>query len=226
MVNNNFFFDDENVVAEDLVNSLGSPEDIAQVKRNPLLRSRAALRLVLDRADGLDADTLASARLSFAFVSLAFGDFAVALEAAEKTLEMETASVLPRLHDRHVATARMYAAEACCRLGEYSNAMAHLRGDVHDDPYFYQLASQLSGVTLETASANDKGKRCLAKTQAIVLSSACAIAAAMGDPTAKQLAHSANSMDSGRAYARRALIYTLLREGNLSSSLNMLLTLR
>jgi hypothetical protein len=58
------------------------------------------------------------------------------------------------------------------------------------------------------------------------LSSACAIAAAMGDPTAKQLAHSANSMDSSRTYARRALIYTLLREGNLSSSLNMLLTLR
>lgn len=224
-MNNNFFFDDDNVVSEDLVKSLGSPEDIAQVKRNPLLRGRAALQLVLDRSDELDADTLASTLLSFSFVSLAFGEFTVALDAATKTLEMDIKSVLPRLNDRHVATARMYAAEASCRLGEYSAAMAHLHGDVHDDPYFYQLASQLSGVTLETAAASDKGKRCLAKTQAIVLSSACAIAAAMGDPTAKQLAHSANSMDSGRTYARRALIYTLLREGNLSSSLNMLLTL-
>lgn len=232
---NIMFNDDIGVVREELASELASPEDIEQVKRNPLLRARWALEFAVDQADGkLGADDLSSARLSLAFTYLAFGDHRLALEHAKVVLASseptEERSATGRMRRRQLATARMYAAEASCELGASDKAMAFLVGDGKDDA-FDRLASHLSGVSFETA-VNESGKRRLAKAQTMVKSSACTVSATMNNPAAKQLANSANAMEdaycssSKRGFARRALIFTLLREGNQSSALNMLLSLR
>jgi hypothetical protein len=237
VVDNALFNDDVGVVREELEPTLGSLEDMAQVKRNPLLRARASLEYSVQKGDELVPDALVTARLSLAYVYLSFGEHRRALEMAKLVLDKaEDASasstdVTHILHKRQIATARMYAAEASCKLGEMVDSMKYLVGDGKDDA-FDRLASDLGGVTLETASTNGKGKRRLAKAQAMVRSSACAVTANMGNPAAKQLANSANAMedvyseDRERSSARRALIYTLLREGHQSSALTMLLSLR
>jgi hypothetical protein len=134
----------------------------------------------------------------------------------------------------HMATARIYAAEAeaSCALGEMVESMKYFVIDGKEDA-FDRLASDLSGVTLETAAGNGKGKRRLAKAQAMVHSSACAVTAAMGNTqAANQLANSANAMEDAHAHnrerssARRAPIYALLRDGHQSPALNLLLSSR
>jgi hypothetical protein len=219
------------------------------VQRNPLLRARASLEHALEHADKLEWNALIAVRLSLAYVYLAFQDYHMALNMAKSVIE-NTGSVSINNNNNHdknfhagdsaaariqwkkqAATARMYAAEASCALGELTDAMKYLVGDGKDDA-FDRLASDLGGVTMETASASVKGKHRLARAQAAVRSSACAVTAAMGNPAAKQLGNSANAMedvyssDRERSSARRALIYTLLREGHQSSALNMLLSLR
>lgn len=241
VIDNSVFSDDVGVVREEIVAVLGSPEDIEQVKRNPLLRGLASLEHVMQNEDQLESDALTSARLSISYIYLAFGDHRRALDMANVVLESMSSIMLNennksdsvhRLHKCQVANARMYAAEASCALDDMTGAMKLLVGDGKDDA-FDRLASDLSGVTFETASASDQAKRSLAKAQTMVRSSACAVTAAMGNNrAAKQLAHSANAMEDAyssnreRSSARRALIYTLLREGNQSSALTMLFSLR
>ena len=59
------------------------------------------------------------------------------------------------------ATARMYAAEACCCLGDAVQALTFLAGD--EQEYAVDcLASDLGGVTVERASVSSYGKRRLA----------------------------------------------------------------
>ena len=229
--------DDIDVIRENLVEVVGSPEDMEQVKRTPLLRARAALDHVVSHGANLDSETLIAARLSLAYVSLAFRDYKQALAISRLVLETKelspgVAGVTRRLHDRQMATARMYAAESSCALGEMVESMKYLVGDGKEDA-FDRLASDLSGVTLETAASNGKGKRRLARGQTMVRSSACAVTAAMGNTqAAKQLAHSASAMEDayasnrGRSSARRALIYALLRDGHQSPALNLLMSLR
>jgi hypothetical protein len=241
VVNNNAFRDNVVDTQEELVAALGSPEDVEQVKRNPLLRARVSLQHAIQNGDRLESDALVSARLSLCYVELAFGNFHNALALAKGILDTVEAIIaadivesdgMRRLHKRQVATAAMYAAEASCSLGKMSDAITFLAGDGNDDDdAFDQLASNLSGVTLEMASTSDPAKRRLAKAQTMVRSSACAITAAMGNTrVAKQLAHTANAMEDiyssnrERSSARRALIYTLLRERNQSSALTMLLS--
>jgi hypothetical protein len=238
VVDNALFSDDLGVIREELAPLIASKEDLEQVRRNPLLRALACLERVLqyDEAE-VGSDTLMSTRLSLSYVCLAFGNCRRALEMAKVVLETtepdsSTDKVARLLYNRQMATARMYAAEASCRLEEMVNAMKYLVGDGKDDA-FDRLASDLSGVTFETASTNGIGKRRLAKAQTMVRSSACAVTAAMGNTqAAKQLANSANAMEDAysanreRSSARRALIYTLMREGHQSSALTMLLSLR
>lgn len=232
------FNDDGGVVREELETTLGSSEDMAQVKRNPLLRARASLEYAVEKGDELGPDALVSAQLSLAYVYLSFGEHRRALEVTKLVLDKadevgaeNTDVTRTVLHKRQIATARMYAAEASCKSGDMISSIKYLVGDGKDDA-FDRLASDLGGVTLETASTNGKGKRRLAKAQAMVRSSACAVTATMGNPAAKQLANSATAMedayseDRERSSARRALIYTLLREGHQSSALTMLLSLR
>lgn len=239
VIDNSMLSDDIEIAEETLVLELGSRADLEQIRRSPLLRARAALQLVLDQSD-LDPDTLASARVSLAYIMLAFHNFEQALEISQLILNDETiltqvgkGDIARRLYyKRLVATARLYAAEASCALGDTVESMKYLVGDGKDDA-FDRLASDLSGVTLETAAGNGKGKRRLAKAQATVRSCACAVSAAMGNAqAAKQLANSANAMEDAyasnreRSSARRALIYALLRDGHQSPALNLLLSLR
>jgi hypothetical protein len=220
-----------------VVEVVGSTADLEQVRKSPLLRARAALERVNSHESGLDSVTLTSARLSLAYVSLAFRDYQRALDVSKVVLEAEKVpagadEVTRRLYDRQMATARMYAAEASCALGEMIDSMKFLVGDGKEDA-FDRLASDLGGVTLETAAGNGKGKRRLAKAQTMVRSSACAVTAAMGNSqAAKQLANSANAMEDAyasnreRSSARRALIYALLRDGHRSPALTLLMSLR
>jgi hypothetical protein len=126
----------------------------------------------------------------------------------------------------------MYAAEASCALGDAAKARTYLLGDGKGDS-IDRLASDLGGVTLETAAANGKGKRRLARAQTMVRSSVSAATAAMGNSTAaKQLAMQAQAMEDAyesnreKSSARRALVYCLLREGNHAAALSLLQSLR
>lgn len=202
-----------------------------------MLRARASLAHAMNFPDELGPDALASARLTMAYVQLAFREFEKALEGATLVLEIPEPSdqddaLSCRVHKRRMATARMYAAEASCAVGESVEAMKFLVGDGQDDA-FDRLASELGGVTIETAATNGKGKRRLAKAQSMVRSSASAATAVMGNLTAaKQLAMSAQAMEDAyatnreRSSARRALIYCLLRGGNDGAALSILRSLR
>lgn len=237
VIDNSLFSDDAGAKDEEIEPNLASQEDLEQVNRNPLVRARACLEHALQFQPSLSSSELASARLSLAFVCLSFGCYGRALELSKLVLDSiepskDADEITQRLYHRQIATARMYAAEASCAIGELVDSMKYLVGDGKEDA-FDRLATELAGVTLETASTNDKGKRRLAKAQAMVRSSACAVTAAMGNPqAAKQLANSANAMEDAystnreRSSARKALIYTLLREDQQSPALTLLLSLR
>jgi hypothetical protein len=190
----------------------------------------------------IESNALTSARLTLTYVYLVQEEYRRARFLAETVVEyMKTivaqdeinrnteSQVVRRLHRKQLAHGRMYAAEACCALGDMSAAIAYLVGDGKDDA-FDRLASDLSGVTLEAAAANEAAKRKLAHAQSMVSSSASAVTAAMGNHrVAKQLAHSARAMEGDmfesnreKSSARRALIYALLCEGSQSSALTML----
>lgn len=197
------------------------------------VRARACLEHAVKHGDGLGDEALMSAHLTLAFVQLAFRKYGDALRAAKLVLESpdptESADeITRRTNKRRLATARMYAAEACCALGETVAAMKFLVGDGQDDA-FDRLASDLGGVTIETASTNGMGKRRLARAQTAVRSSASAVTAALGNfAAAKKLAITAQAMEDAyttnreRSTARRALIYTLLRGGNHGAALSLL----
>jgi hypothetical protein len=126
----------------------------------------------------------------------------------------------------------MYAAESSCVLGKAMDAMKFLVGDGQDDA-FDRLASDLGGVTIETAAANGRGKRRLARAQTAVLSSASAVTADLGNfAAAKKLAMSAQAMEDAyqsnreQSSSRRALAYTLLKSGNNGAALSLFRSLR
>jgi len=171
------------------------------------------------------------------YVCLCFRDYKRALEMAKTVLDSyksneDADEVSQTVYKRRMATARMYAAEASCALGQAVDAMKFLVGDGQDDA-FDRLASDLGGVTMQTAATNGKGKRRLARAQTMVRSSASAVTASVGnDQAAKQLAMSAQAMEDAyasnreRSSARRALIYSLLRCGNHSAALTLLKSMR
>jgi hypothetical protein len=226
-------------IQEALVATMGSSEDMEQVKRNPLLRARASLHQAIHHADGLESDALISARLSLCYVDLAFGFHQSVLALAKDVLETMKVVIVNsntepecvrRLHRRQLATASMYAAEASCALGDLHGASGFLSGEGADDS-FDTLASNLSGITLEMAALSNAAKLRLAKAQTMVQSSLCALTSAMGNTAAAmEVGQSVNAVDDKsattqeRSSARRALIYTLLRENNQSSALSMLLS--
>lgn len=214
---------------------IASNEDLEQINRVPELRARYCLERVIEY--GPEEFIRISAQLSLAFTLLAFREYHQVLEltrqvidAAEPTVDED--DVAFRVHKRRVATAKLYAAEASCALGDAAEARAFLIGDGKGDA-IDRLASDLGGVTLETAAANGKGKRRLARAQTMVRSSASAATAAMGSSTAaKQLAMQAQAMEDAyesnreKSSARRALVYCLLREGNHSAALSLLQSMR
>lgn len=214
---------------------IASKEDLDQINRFPELRARYCLERVIQSEP--NETILLSAKLSLAFTLLAFREYRKVLELArqvidapEPTVDLDDISF--RVHKRRVAVAKLYAAEASCAIGEAAEARSLLLGDGKGDA-IDRLASDLGGVTLETAAANGKGKRRLARAQTMVRSSASAATAAMGNSTtAKQLAMQAQAMEDAyesnreKSSARRALVYCLLRECNHSAALSLLQSMR
>lgn len=228
--------------------ALASSEDFAGIRDNALMRARMALKVALDLfgegRENSDELELQSARLSFAYVCLEHKDFKTALEYSMMVLnkssigeskssasgEVDPAeSVRQTMIKRQAATARMYASEAHAALGDPMASMKILVGDGKDDA-FDRLSSDLGGVTIGMASANNKAKSRLAKAQTMVRCSASAASASLGNLTAsKQLAMSAQAMENsymasreGPSQARKALTYCMLREGNHGAALTLL----
>jgi hypothetical protein len=113
-------------------------------------------------------------------------------------------------------------------LGYSMESMKHLVGDGQKDA-IDRLASDLGGVTIEMASSNPKAKARLAKAQTLVRCSASAASACLGNITAcKQLALGAQAMENSYStsregsVARRALLYSMLREGNHGAAISLL----
>ena len=224
---------------EETLENLGSTADLAQVKRNPLLRARSCLQHVLQGMDhSLERDIIISARLSLCYVELAFGKFLKVRELINiilkdlqdiVTSKDKQSENIRRLYQRQIATATMYLSEANCALGDVDNAMKHMIGGDGTEDTLNQLASYLSGIPLANASSNESAQRRLAKAQATVRSSAAVVSAAMGNTDmAKQLAQSAKeiedmySSDAAISSARRALIYASLRENDPSTTISTL----
>jgi hypothetical protein len=233
---------------------LASPKDLEQVQTNPLPRARLSLERAIalfDQQQHDDKDGLTAAHLAMSFICLEDGAYPMALEHAKWVLtsnennnisitgeeeEVVVDAVRNATSQRQLATARMYASEAACAMGDAVQSMLHLVGDGKDDA-FDRLASDLAGgVTIETAASNPSAKRRLAKAQTFVRCSASAASAHLGNlPAAKQLAMSAQAMeDAARplvsrgegSSARRALVYCLLREGNSGAALTLMRSVR
>lgn len=262
--------DDSEDVA--LVPVLGSPQDMEQLKSNPLPRAKACLTnciqlllknsnknsasISMQQQQQKDSLIMLSARLSMSYVCLEHRQFEKSLENAALVLALASALLLLLANNdneekedgpskqivestiqRQIATARMYGAEASCALGDATAGMTILVGD--NDQFIDRLASDLAGVTLEEAASNQDGKARLAKAQAMVRCNASIVSAELNHMgTAKQLAMSAQAMEgvyrnnsssttrsaltNDTSYAKRALVYCMLREGNSSAVLQIL----
>lgn len=224
-----------------LVSVLASPSDLEQVQLNPLPRARYAFERALEliekqESEGEKTDVLVtlSAKLSLSYICLEDMNYEDALEYAEFVLKREDLSETEKgvsrkaLFDQQQATARMYAAEAACALGDAVQSMTYLVGDGKNDA-FDRLATALGGVSLETAAnhGGTEGKMRLAKAQAMVRCSASAATANLGNlAAAKQLAMSAQAISREGSYACRALVYCMLREGNRGAALTLLRSAR
>jgi len=130
---------------------------------------------------------------------------------------------------RLMATARLYASEACSILGDSMSSMTFILGDKKENA-LDRLAIDLSGVTIEKANGSPKAKTQLAKAQCMVRCNASAAWAVIGNhPVSRQLAMSAQAMENSYSTtrddscARKALIYGMLREGNQGAALLTLL---
>ena len=208
---------------------------------------KMALELFGDIGNNSDELELESARLSFAYVCLEDKDFKTALEYSMMVLNNSDTSIKDTvvvdedpaesarqiMMKRQAATARMYASEASASLGDPMASMKILAGDGKDDA-FDRLSSDLGGVTIGMASANNKAKSRLAEAQTMVRCSASAASASLGNLTAsKQLAMSAQAIENsymasreGPSQARKALLYCMLREGNHGAALTLLRSAR
>ena len=234
------FRNDTAKVKEETLEMLGSAADLVQVERNPLLRARSCLQYVLQAKDNsLERDAIVSARLALCYVELAFGNYHRVRETVNTVFQElqnfiasdDTESEnIRRWHKRQMATATMYLSEANCALGDVNTAMKSVLGDGTDDT-LNQLASHLSGVTMEQASKNESAQRRLAKAQSTVRSSAAVLTAAMGHiKHAKELAQSAKTMEDEHfsynddSTAQRSMIYTHLCENNPTTALAKLLS--
>jgi hypothetical protein len=235
---------DWDFVSEVNVPIFGCPEDLDEVRRKPIVRAHLALEIAMELAEDNNEQvydvTIQAIRLSLAYVFLEIRDYRAALRCAERTL-----ASLPHFQDdpdmdaarkamlnRQEATARMYASEACAMLGKTSESMQYLAGDGQNDAVD-RLASDLAGVTFEMAASDPKAKTRLAKAQTMVRCSASAASAALGNLSAsKQLALSAQAMENSysisreHSAARRAMLYTMLREGNHGAALSLIRSAR
>ena len=233
------------VPAEDkALPELASAQDLEWFSRHPLKRARWALEHLVDGSlfpEKKDVDAAMSenvqeaARLSLAYLCLLNREYDRALDLAQSILpngespprsDSQTLSSSPStssttnnlgesLRSRRYATARMYAAEAACCLGDAPQAMKYLvhnnnnnnvqsqvmpsENNGNNNAWLDRLASDLAGVTIETAAVSRLGKRRLARAQTLVRATTSVVTATLGGPqnmtVAKQLAMSAQAME-------------------------------
>lgn len=139
-----------------LSQNLGSPDDTTQVTQNPLPRALSCLRVALTLCTndvsnpiGKDMDCIEATRLSLAYVLLEMEEYVGALDMAmlvygKNDVDQEsynnsnanrnsdaTGSNIVRrsLSRRRKATARLYACEAYCRIGDTKEAVLVLCGE-------------------------------------------------------------------------------------------------
>ena len=233
---------------------LGSPQDIEQLEENPLPRAKQCLQQCLlllsknktERNKRQDL-VLLSARLSMSYIYLDERNYHKALEYADLVLNSSkiqknddstnpSTTMVQSTIQRQLATARMYASEASCAMGDVTRSMSYLLAENGSNDAIDKLASSLAGVTLEVASNHPQGKARLAKAQAMVRCNASAVTANLNHlAPAKQLAMSAQAMEGAymsssstgeESYAKRVLIYCMLREGNSEAALTLLRSTR
>jgi hypothetical protein len=238
----NTFVGDDLIVIEEAEPVLASPEDIAQVQRNPLVRARTCIEFALQSEAKLNNVQLMSSRLGLAYIYLAFGNHQRAIDMCQIVFGMsepleEIDSIATRLYRRQIATARLYAAEAACALGQPRKSLLFLTGASGncDDCDVNGLAISLSGVSIELVSTNEKARQLFEKAQTIVQSSTIALASNDCDSNAqaaKELADKVQSeddwypMDSEKSSACLVLVYSMLRAGEQSSALALLMSMR
>lgn len=240
---------------------LGSSQDIEQLEQNPLPRAKECLQQCLLLLSGNKTKrnkrqdlVLLSARLSMSYIFLNERNYPKALEYADLVLnssgiqnnvvtvtasddsDNSSATIVQSTIQRQLATARMYASEASCAMGDMARSMSYLLAENGSNDAIDKLASNLAGVTLEVASNHPQGKARLAKAQAMVRCNASAVTANLNHlAPAKQLAMSAQAMEGAymssssggeESYAKRVLIYCMLREGNSEAALTLLRSTR
>lgn len=240
---------------DQLASILGSPEDMEQVRANPIPRARVALEqalLLFESQNDEDSLGSVSAQLSLSYICLEDDDYPMALQYADLVLQLHeptttsinggegdsssspsSSGLQNKLWKRYKATARMYASEASCALGDTEKSMKYLTGDGKDDA-FDRLASDLAGVGMKDAACNKKAKMRLAKSQAFVKCSASAVWGRLGNQAAsKQLATSAQALEGvyspesrEGSSARRAMIFCMLREGKSGAALTLMRSTR
>ena len=227
-----------------------------QLEQNPLPRAKACLQqCLLLLSDKKTKKTkrqelmFLSGNLSMSYICLEEENYPKALEyavlvldgtknhSALSTFDSSNSSdfLLESTVKRQMATARMYAAEASCTMGDVAQSMKYLLGNNENNDAIDKLASDLAGLTVEVASNHPLGKARLAKAQAMVRCNASAVTAKLNHlAVAKQLAMSAQAMEGAylstvqteESFARRVLLYYMLREGNSTSALTLLRSFR
>jgi hypothetical protein len=243
--------DESTLVMEDVESVLASPEDMEQVKRNPLLRARACIENALQYESKLNNIQLISSRLGLCYIYLSFGYYQHALDMCQiifkipKPTTDDTTTITSRLYRRQIATTRLYAAEASCALGQPKSALIFLSSDNdNENGTVNELALSLSGMSIESITINEKAKRQFDKAQMIVQSLTIALTSDDNNnssnvlhgqqvtTTAKQLANKVrleddwNTMDNDKSSACLALVYSMLRAGEQSSALALLMSMR
>lgn len=231
-------------VPQELDTALGSPDDLVQVRKQPLGRAFICLEQVIgfQHTEETDKDCLESARCFLAYLKLELRDYQGASDLAmsilfenDEAFWREAGGLRERLHKQRLACARLYASEALSGLGNPASAKQLISRE-QDSSFRNRLSVDLAGGILPNIDVNDVSK--LIKAQIMVQTNASSVSASMGDlSVAEQLAlsalqnseqeHHRRTFKAGYATsARKALLFCMLREGNHEGALELLASAR
>jgi hypothetical protein len=238
----------------ELSRTLGSPRDMQQLKDTPLLRAMSCLqmahRLLHSRTQTDDKENtehvivsiddkecLLATRLAMAYVHLEWSDYVLALRMSRLVLgdiadwkdtsssAENTKAHLLRL--RQAATAKLYACEALCAMGNPTEAMEMLQQNDADKSEAKKdenasLARLASDLAMNSDDSSATQSRRLEKALEGVHISASGAAAAAGNLVlAKKHAMHASSICT-TVESRRAMLYCMMKEGNHEGALALI----
>jgi hypothetical protein len=223
----------------ELSRTLGSPRDMQQLKDTPLLRAMSCLQMAhrllysrtqTDNKENTehvivsidDKECLLATRLVMAYVHLEWSDYVLALRMARLVLGdiadwKETSSAentkahLVRL--RQAATAKLYACEALCAMGNPTEAMEMLQHGADTIETKKDDNASLTRLASDLAMNTTQSRRLEKALEGVHISASGAAAAAGNLVLAKKHAMEASSI-STTVESRRALLYCMMKEGN------------